>query len=208
MLSNGNSTLSYNNFKLMPEVPNMILTKLMTDTSTSAENLWKLLKYPTYEPLINPNLTFDEKYAMVWSPKQPNYEQENLFNVFLKPLIPSALNTAEEQLQLRIYRYINKPITTLESMLIYQFDVITQEACSLVYNENDVMCERTDLIESYLLDCLNGSDLQIGSSFFTFSAQMNNQIGSVLDINNAKSLFGRTMRLALSYVGADNGGVC
>jgi hypothetical protein len=50
--------------------------------------------------------------------------------------------------------------------------------------------------------------LQIGSSFFTFSAQMNTQIGSVLDINNAKSLFGRTMRLALSYVGADNGGVC
>ena len=208
MLSNGNNTVAYNDFKLMPEVPNMILTKLMTATSQSAENLWKLLKYPTYDALSNPNLTFDEKYAMVWSPKQTNYEQENLFSVFLKPLNPSALNTAEEQLQLRIYRYINKPLTTFESVLIYQFETITQEACCMVYNENDVMCERTDLIESYLLDNLNGADLQIGSSFFTFSAQMNSQIGSNMDINNGKSLFGRSMRLALRFMGSDKGGVC
>ena len=78
----------------------------------------------------------------------------------------------------------------------------------MVYNENDVMCERTDLIESYLLDNLNGADLQIGSSFFTFSAQMNSQIGSNMDINNGKSLFGRSMRLALRFMSSDKGGVC
>lgn len=208
MLSNGNSTMAYNNFKLMPEVPNMILTKIMTDTSTSAENIWKLLKYPTYDALSNPNLTLEEKYAMVWSPKQPNYEQENLFNVFLKPLVASALNTAEEQLQLRIYEYMDKPITVFEDIGLYQFEIITQEACCMVYNENDVMCDRTKLIQVYLLDCLNGADLGVGSSFFTYSAQMNNQVSSIMDINNAKSLFGRTMRLALRFMGADKGGVC
>lgn len=208
MLSNGNNTLTYNNFKAMPEVPYKIIEMLLTNESQSAENIFKLLKYPSYDALSMPNLTLEEKVAMIWSPKQPNYTQENLFNIFLKPLVPSALNTDAEQLQLRIYKYLDKPNSTIESTLLYQFDMITQEACCMVYNENNTMCERTDLLEAYILDCLNGADLQIGSSFFTFSAQVNTMVGSVLDINNSKSLFGRTMRLALKYVNVDKGGVC
>ena len=206
MLSNGNSSLVYNNYKLMPEIPSMIINRLLSLDTTSAQNLWKLLKYVDTKPLAKNNLTLAEKRALIWSPDKVNSEQQNLFNVFQKPLVSSSDNDAQSQTQLRIYRSSNTPPTNIMAVLLYQFDLITQEAHSMVYNENKTLVERTDLMEAYLLDCLNGADLSIGSSFFTFSKQMSNSVGSNLEINNSKSLFGRSVRIAMKYVNTDSGG--
>lgn len=207
--NNGNSSIAYNNFKHMPQIPYKIILKLATDTNTSAQNLWKILKYATTNALSKPNLTLAEKMAILWTPDNPNKSQENLFTVFLKPLVPSALSEAEEQIQLRIYRYVTKPTNNIEAVIAYQFDIITQEACSMVYDEEGFLVERTDLMEAYILDCLNGSDISIGSSFFSFNSQMmNGVVKSTLAINNGKSLYGRSFYLALNYVDAGIGGAC
>lgn len=69
------------------------------------------------------------------------------------------------------------------------------------------MVERTDLMEAYILDVLNGADIEVGSSFFSFYNQELNSIAkSVLSINNSKSLYGRSMVLSLLYVDAKTGG--
>lgn len=207
--NNGNSTVAYNNFKYMPQIPYKIIEKLANDTNSSAENLWKILKYPTTDAISNPNLTFAEKMAILWTPNQTDASQENKFSVFLKPLVPSALNDAEEQIQLRIHRIVTKPTTNLEAILVYQFDMITQEFCSMVYDEDDVLVERTDLMEYYILDCLNGTDIGIGTGFLSFDNRMiSGYVKSELAINNGKSLYGKSLRIPLRYMNIGKGGIC
>lgn len=207
--NNGNSTTSYNNFRYMPQIPYKIIEKLAKDTNSSAENLWKILKYPTTDAISNSNLTFAEKMAILWTPNQTDASQENKFSVFLKPLVPSALNDAEEQIQLRIHRIVTKPTTNLEAILVYQFDMITQEFCSMVYDEDDVLVERTDLMEYYILDCLNGTDIGIGTGFLSFDNRMiSGYVKSELAINNGKSLYGKSLRIPLRYMNIGKGGIC
>lgn len=207
--NNGNSTIAYNNFKYMPQIPYRIIEKLASDTNSSAENLWKILKYPSTDAISKANLTFDEKMAMLWTPDQVNSSQQNLFSVFLKPLVSSSLDSAEEQIQLRIHHYMDKPTNNLEDIMAYQFDMITSEVCSMVYDEEGYLVERTDLMQYYILDCLNGVDLGIGSSFLSYDARMlNGAIKTELAINNGKSLYGKSMRLALKYINDGMGGVC
>ena len=207
--NNGISTTSYNNFKYMPQIPYKIIEKLAKDVNSSAENLWKILKYPTTDAISNPNLTFAEKMAILWTPNQVDASQENKFSIFLKPLVPSALNDADEQIQLRIHRIVTKPTTNLEAILVYQFDMITQEFCSMVYDEDDVLVERTDLMEYYILDCLNGTDIGIGTGFLSFDNRMiSGYVKSELAINNGKSLYGKSLRIPLRYMNIGKGGIC
>ena len=207
--NNGNSTVAYNNFKYMPQIPYKIIEKLAEDTNSSAENLWKILKYPITDAIKEPNLTFAEKMAILWTPNQVDASQENKFSIFLKPLVPSALNDADEQIQLRIHRIVTKPTTNLEAILVYQFDMITQEFCSMVYDEDDVLVERTDLMEYYILDCLNGTDIGIGTGFLSFDNRMiSGYVKSELAINNGKSLYGKSLRIPLRYMNIGKGGIC
>jgi len=206
MNANGNS-IAYNNFLHMPEVPYKIVERLATHTSQSAENLWKVLKHATTDALSKPNLTFEEKIALLWTPDVVNATQQNLFTVFLKPLVSSSLDTAEEQIQLRIYKIINKPRNNVIASIGYQFDMYTSEVCCMVYNEDGYLCERTDLMEAYLLDVLNGADMGIGSSMFNFYNQELSSISrSSLAINNGKSLYGRSLVLSLTYSDVMSGG--
>ena len=207
--NNGNSTVAYNNFKYMPQIPYKIIEKLAEDTNSSAENLWKILKYPITDAIKEPNLTFAEKMAILWTPNQTDASQENKFSIFLKPLVPSALNDADEQIQLRIHRIVTKPTNNLEAILVYQFDMITQEFCSMVYDEDDVLVERTDLMECYILDCLNGTDIGIGTGFLSFDNRMiSGYVKSELAINNGKSLYGKSLRIPLRYMNIGKGGIC
>lgn len=202
-----NNSIAYNNFLHMPEVPYKIIERLATSTSQSAENLWKILKHATTDALSKPNLTFEEKIALLWTPDVVNATQQNLFTVFLKPLVSSSLDTAEEQIQLRIYKIINKPRNNIESSMGYQFDMYTSEVCCMVYNEDGYLCERTDLMEAYILDILNGADIGIGKIQF-YSQDLSSISKSSLTINNGKSLYGRNMILSLIYINAQTGGVC
>lgn len=207
--ANGNKKTAYNNFIHMPQVPYKVIERLVMSTSRSAENLWKILKYPTTDALSNPNLTQSEKMDMVWNPDKVNASQQNLFSVFMKPLVSSALDSAEEQIQLRIWRYVGKPSSNVEATLGYQFDMYTPERCCMVNDDEDVLCERTDLMEAYLLDVLNGADIEIGSSFFQFyNRELNSVAKSVMSINNGKSLYGRSIVMSLLYIDAKTGGGC
>lgn len=207
--ANGNNSVAYNNFLHMPQVPYRIFERLVTSPSSSAENLFKILKYTETDAISKPNLTFDEKMAMLWTPDKVNATQQNLFNIFLKPLVSSSLDDTNQQFQLRIHKYINKPNNNIESVLGYQFDMITQEVSSMVLDEEDFLVERTDLMEAYILDVFNGSDIGIGSSYFQFySPDLSGIAKSILSINNGKSLYGKSLVLSLHYIDAKTGGDC
>ena len=203
MLANENNYMSFNNFSVMPVFPYKIIEVLLTDTSQDAEDFWKLLKYTEVNALKQKNLTLKEKKAMIW---QGESIEQN-FNVFLKPLIGSAMDSAEAQTQLRLYRYNTVPTTQFEAIVCFEADFVTNEKTSLV-RRNKILCERTDVMEALFLSVMNGRDIEIGSGVFQFNRELSRSCNSQLNIGNSKSFYGRSLILALQFVGADSGGGC
>ena len=203
MLANENNYMAFNNFSEMPDLPYKIIEVLLTDTSQDAEDFWKLLKYTEVNALKQKNLTLKEKKAMIW---QGESIEQN-FNVFLKPLIGSAMDSAEAQTQLRLYRYNTIPTTQFEAIVCFEADFVTNEKTSLV-RRNKILCERTDVMEALFLSVMNGRDIEIGSGVFQFNRELSRSCNSQLNIGNSKSFYGRSLILALQFVGADSGGGC
>ena len=199
----------YASFMDMARVPYLIIYKLAMNTDEKTEMLWKLLKYTDVNTLSKPNLTFEEKMDLVWTPeKVTSTRTQDTFNVFLKPLVSASLNEATSQTQLRIYRYKTTAINQTSSTLLYEFDVMVNEASAMVYNTNYEMIEKTDLMEALLIDIMNMTDLGVGVNFLRFTRMQGGNCESVLNINNAKSTYGRSFLLALSYINTSLGGEC
>ena len=203
MLANGNSSMAFNNYKEMPQLPYKVIATLLTEESKSAEDFWKLLKYADVEALLKPNLTYDEKVALIW--RGDSIEQN--YNVFLKPLVGSSMDDAEAQTQLRIFRYTTQPITRFEAVMTIEADFITNEKTCLVYQDG-LLCERTDLMESLFLDIMNGRDIEIGSGVVMFDRELSRSCNSQLNIGNSKSFYGRSLVMALEFISGESGGLC
>ena len=101
MLSNGNNYQAYTSFKEVPQFPYKIIEVFLTSNEEMVEKFWKLLKYVDVDALEKPNLTYEEKIDMIWN----GDSVEQKYNIFLKPLIGSSLDTAEAQTQLRLYNF-------------------------------------------------------------------------------------------------------
>ena len=198
MLNNGNNYTAYNNFSTMATFPYKIVEYLLLNGS---EELWKLLKYQTVDALDNADLTIEEKKKMVWDGIDP---QEEYYSIFLKPLIGNSLDSGEEQCQLRIYRYDTVPVNKIESVVVYQIDIICQEKCANVYVD-DVFCERTDAIESLLLKDLNGANIG-GTGELVFDRTLSRTCKSLMSISNSKSFYGRSLYLAQTLIAPDSDG--
>lgn len=207
-MSNTQSKQTFASYLKVSEIPYIIIEKLALSETNISQKIWKLLKYTTTDALGKPNLTFEEKMEMVWTPDKQNSTQQNLFTVFLKPLISSSLNTDESQTQLKIFRNTINALDQYSSVINFEFNVIVNEMASMVYNENNILVEKTDLLESLLLDELQGLDLGVGSSSLMFTRISGGICNSQLSINNGKSLYGRSFIMALRYFNNSKGGVC
>jgi hypothetical protein len=203
MLSNGNNSMAFNNYAEMPQLPYKVVTTLLTEESQAAEDFWKLLKYTDVDALKKNNLTYEEKMNLIWM--GDSIEQN--YNVFLKPLIGSSLDTAEAQTQLRIFRYTTMPSTRFEAVMTIEIDFITNEKTCLVY-QNGILCERTDLMEALFLDIMNGRDIEIGSGVVMFDRELSRSCNSQLNIGNSKSFYGRSLVMALEFISGESGGLC
>ena len=203
MLSNGNKYQAYTSFKEVPQFPYKIIEVFLTSDEEMVEKFWKLLKYVDVDALEKPNLTYEEKIDMIWN----GDSVEQKYNIFLKPLIGSSLDTAEAQTQLRLYRCTISPNTQLEAVIAFEADFITNEKTCLVYHDG-ILCERTDLMETMFLDIINGRDIGIGSGVLTFNREMSRSCSSQLSIGNSKTFFGRSLVFALDFVDGQTGGLC
>lgn len=203
MLSNGNNYQAYTSFKEVPQFPYKIIEVFLTSDEEMVEKFWKLLKYVDVDALEKPNLTYEEKIDMIWN----GDSVEQKYNIFLKPLIGSSLDTAEAQTQLRLYRYTISPNTQLEAVIAFEADFITNEKTCLVYQDG-ILCERTDLMETMFLDIINGRDIGIGNGVLTFNREMSRSCSSQLNIGNSKTFFGRSLVFALDFVDGQTGGLC
>ena len=116
----------YNSLSALPYIPYNILVYLARQDA--AEDLWKLLKYNSYDALSKPNLTFDQKLELIWR----NGPQEK-FGVFFTPLVEDAI--CESKCVLKIYDYYIHAKELYSSTVVYAFDFLYGGQMSLVeYN--------------------------------------------------------------------------
>ncbi len=202
LINNGDSSLSYNSFLEIPLIPYRII---INEVVHGDERIWKLLKYATKDSLSQADLTIQEKQAMIWNGEDTN---EQLYNVFLKSLIGNSIDDATEQSQLRIYKLGSKPVDQYQSIIAYEIDILCHEKCAQVYygDNNASLCERTDVIESLLLNDLNGRWID-GVGKLVFSRALDTDDISRLNIGNSKSFYGRSLIMSIRnmVVGKDGG---
>lgn len=193
-MNNDNKDIKYNDFKNQPLIPYKILEALLTNTSESANRLFKLLKYNDIDCLSKPNLTLREKKSLIWR----GQDIEQNYNIFVKPLIGSSLVDSESQSQMRIYRYSTYPTNKIEATISIQMIFLTNEKSSLV-EVDGILCERTDVMESEFLNIINGRDISIGSGYITFDREVIRSSTSQINVSNSRSVYGRSLLIALKY---------
>lgn len=139
----------YNSLTMLPKIPYNILTHLAV--SEDAENLWKLIKYNTYDALSKPNLTLQEKLKMLWKTgKQDEY------SVFFTNLVEDAIPGSK--CILKIYNYYDAPSEMYRATATYAFDFLYGGKISLV-DYNGIPVSRGDLFINIMLSVLNGAEV-------------------------------------------------
>lgn len=199
MIRNGNGDSAFNDFSQLPSVPYRIIDALLNDNSEEAEMFWKLLVYSQPDALEKDNLTEDEKIDCIWG----GQTLENECHIFFKPLIGAALDTAEAQTQMRVYRYTGDPRSRLKTLANFEIVFTTNEKESMVRNKGIPM-ERTDLLECLFLSLMNGRDLGVGIGTLEYNDELSRSCGSTLGINNSKNFYGRSLIMSLMFMGAES----
>lgn len=203
MLPNHNNTVAFNDFREMPNIPYKIIQVMLKENSQEIEDFWKLLKYSDIDCLSKPNLTRQEKKDLIWQ----GQTEEQYYNVFIKPMVGSSLDTAEAQTQIRLFRHDTAPNTQYEAIICFEIDFITNEKTTLV-KKDGMLVEKTDLMEALFLSFINGRDLEVGSDFFRFDKSLTRSCNSLLGIGNSKSFYGRSVIIGLRYSNTEIGGGC
>lgn len=204
MLENGNNFTTYNNYDGIDEIPYAIIEWLLRNKSDVAENFWKCLYYPTDDALDQPNLTTEQKRSII----NVNEPLTNNFKVFFAPLISDNMITANDMIQMRLFRYSIVPQDTYHALLLFEFDLYTNDKSSNIIRHGihgDFPAERTDYMETCLLNLLNGRDCGFGYGNFQFNRELSTYSKSTVSINNSKAFWGRSFMLGLRYTNTDGG---
>lgn len=158
----------YATYNLMPEVQYKIIEYLME--SESAEILWKLLKYNEADAYKKPNLTREEKAALIYR----GQEHQEGYCVFFDYMMDDAID--EMKSFLRIFPAEVFPTTRVTGICNINFEVYTHSQINHLSNYKT----RVDIIIQTLLEVLNGVDINgIGVLYFDTQASRYNRIQTI-----------------------------
>ena len=175
----------YNSLSALPTIPYNILVYL----ARQDEIIWKLLKYNSYDALSKPDLTFDEKLALIW-----RTGVQEKYGVFLTMLVEDAI--CESKSILKIYDYYIHANELYTSTAVYAFDFLYGGQMSLVdYNGTPV--SRGDLFINRILTVLNGTEVG-GVGKLTFFDNMSRYALGKAVIGNSKTFTGVQLFMAVN----------
>lgn len=186
---------NFNKFTSLPFIPYRIIVALMEN-----DNFFKLLKYNTYDALSKPNLTEDEKIAMIC---KDNEDMHN-YNIFLTNVEPNEL--VQSKTILKIYRYDTLPDNYAMATVSYKMDILygTKNA---VVNYQGVPCARVDVMEMELMKTLNGADVA-GVGLLQFNHELSRLSRSTLNIGNNYTFTGTSIVMATQLADLQGGDTC
>lgn len=184
----------YNSLFQLPTIPYRILEYLAT--SPNGEDIWKMIKYNSYDCLSKPNLTMKEKMAYLWK----TGVQED-YSVFLTNLIEDAI--PESKCVLKIYDYYIHADGLYTATPVYAFDFLYGGTMALV-DYNGYPVSRWDLFVHKLMSCLNGAYVGGVGKMQFFGQQSRYDLGRTV-IGNSKTFTGG--QIFMSVVVGDGGAV-
>ena len=182
----------FNQFDRLPYIPYRIIEYMANNN----ENIWKIMKYRTYDCISQPNLSLSDKLALVWR----GDSDQNKYNVFLNRVVEDAEPDATSIF--KIYRLDSKPINHLLSTVSYEFDFIYGNKISLI-DYNGIPCNIGDVFETELMQTLNGKDVG-GVGLIQFNHELSTLSRSGVTSGNNKTYSGYSaiMCVQVGNVGA------
>lgn len=177
----------FNTFDSMPFIPYNIVAHLANDPV--ADDLFKLLKYNTYDAISQPSLSLKEKMSMIYK----NQPQQNDYNIFLNRLVEDE-ETAERTI-LKVYKNNSDPVSAQISTICYEFDILVGAKIPMV-DYQGIPCRRTDVMETLLMQSLNGADVQ-GVGWLQFNGQLSRYCKSAMGIGNNTNYEGTAIVMAV-----------
>lgn len=137
----------YNSLAALPPSLYNILTYLVLNN----ENIWKMLKYNSYDALSKPNLTNKEKFELLWK----TGPQEK-YGVFFTNLVGDAV--CQSKCILKMYQYYIQASGLYTGTLVYAFDFLYGATMALV-EKDGIPVNRGDLFIHEMLKTLNGVEI-------------------------------------------------
>ena len=182
----------FNSLSQLPKAPYSILKFLALNN----ENIWKMIKYNSYDALSKPNLTIEEKLSYIWK----DGAQEN-FSVFFTNIVGDAI--CEEKCILKCYDYYIVATDAYISTPIFAFDFLYGVTMALV-EKDGIPVNRGDLFIHELLKTLNGVEIGgIGKLMFNRNQTRYDSARSV--VADSKKFTG--VQIYLSTTMGDGGSV-
>ena len=183
--------MKVNNYKQLQYVPYKIISYLAENN----QRLFKALYYNSIDALSKPDLTLQQIIDMIYVDEGKETDK----HIFLKPLVGEEM--LDSATQLRVYKYGIAPNDSLVSTINYRFDIITGSKISLVYDDG-IPCSRLDVIETELINALNGTDL-FGMGKFQFNKDLSTADKQILTLSNSKNFFGSIVIMSVRWVNID-----
>ena len=182
----------FNSLSRLPEAPYSILKFLALNN----ENIWKMIKYNSYDALSKPNLTIEEKLSYIWK----SGAQED-FSVFFTNIVGDAI--CEEKCILKCYDYYIAATDSYISTPIFAFDFLYGVTMALV-EKDGIPVNRGDLFINEILKTLNGVEINgIGKLMFNKNQSRYDFARSV--IADSKKFTG--VQIYMSTIMGDSGSV-
>ena len=148
---------SYNKFELYPDIAYNCVSLLIE----KEDMLWKLLKYPTPDAWSKPNLTKQEKGALIYD-GSPN---ETDFRVFLDTAQDNAWTI--QACILRISPLTLIPVNYIYGNLSLGFEIYSHYSINHLSNYKT----RLDVVAQRIIETMNGSEVKgLGRLYFDAKA--------------------------------------
>lgn len=188
--------MTVNNYKQLQYVPYKIITYL----AEKNQRLFKAIYYNTSDALDKPDLTLQQIIDMIYVGEGKESDK----NIFLKPLDGDAMT--DSNTQLRVYKYGISPNDSMVSTVNYRFDIITGSKTYLIY-DNKIPCSRLDVIETELLNTLNGIDA-FGIGKFQFNRDLSTSDKQILTLSNSKNFYGSILIMSVRWMNVEGCDCC
>lgn len=181
---------TFNKFKNTPTIPYKILKTLARNED--AEDIFKIIKYPTYDCLSKPNLTLDEKMDLI----SKNNESLDDFNIFFTDIV-NTINY-ENKTILKINEWDTIPTDRYHATLTYKFDILIGTNIPTI-EYMGVPCNRCSVLKSMLIDNLNGKNVDT-VGYLEFNRQLSVSCKSLGGVGNSQEFTGISFVLATNLV--------
>lgn len=178
------ANMSANIFSSMPFIPYKIVMALMEN-----ENFCKLIYYNTMDALSQPNLTIEQKQALIWDGDKDRMDH---YNIFLTNIQPNS--EIENRTIFKCYRTHTKPLNLVMATVAYRFDIIFGSKIPLVFCEG-IPCNRGDVIEHEIMKSLNNIDVA-GVGKLQYNAELTALCGTNIGVGNNYTFAGFSIVMA------------